>query len=164
MSIELPVDANGMTVPLDTSVMYRDDNSRFPVTDFFYEAIPNRWFARNGNICIETSRLHLQTRKKNCYEQLIADDSWDKLIDDLDRAYHEPKADDTLCAYTGRSRKQNKCRHCRFNWTDKICEKSTMLDIEFRIRKLLGENLNEWPEGKGLRTLYEYVECESDAK
>lgn len=38
MSIELPVDANGMTVPLDTSVMYRDDNSRFPVTDFFYEA------------------------------------------------------------------------------------------------------------------------------
>lgn len=163
MAIGLPKDGNGEVIPFNTTMMYRDDRSQFRVTDFFYEAKPNRWFARSGIECIETNKLQLNIKKKNCYEQLM-DDSWEKLIGDLDRAYHEPKADDTLCAYTGRSRKQNKCRHCRFNWTDKICEKSTMLDIEFRIRKLLGENLDEWPEGKGLRTLYEYVECESDAK
>lgn len=162
MAIELPRDANGQIIPLDTTMMYRNDNSQFCVTDFFYEAKPNRWFARKGNTCIETSRLYLQIKKKNCYEQLIADDSWDSLIDDLGRAYHEPKADDTLCAYTGRSRKQNKCKHCRFNYADKICEKSVMLDIEFRIRRLLGEDLDGWADNP--RTLYEYVECESDAE
>ena len=45
MAIELPRDANGMFVPLDTNMMYRDDNSQFHVTDFFYEAKPDKWFA-----------------------------------------------------------------------------------------------------------------------
>lgn len=42
MAIELPRDANGQIIPLDTTMMYRDDNSQFHVTDFFYEAKPDR--------------------------------------------------------------------------------------------------------------------------
>ena len=140
MSIELPVDANGMTVPLDTSVMYRDDNSRFPVTDFFYEAKPNRWFARNGNIYIETSRLHLQTRKKNCYEQLIADDSWDKLEDDLNRVVENNDAFyEASCAYMNQSGAV--CNGCRLHGRHtRNCTEEMFKDVVSRIRKLKGED------------------------
>ena len=53
MAIKLPMDANGRVIPLDTTMMYRNDNSQFHVTDFFYEARPDKWFARSGSECIE---------------------------------------------------------------------------------------------------------------
>lgn len=64
MAIELPRDANGQIIPLDTTMMYRNDNSQFHVTDFFYEARPRRWFARSGSECIETNKLYLESKKK----------------------------------------------------------------------------------------------------
>lgn len=64
MTIELPRDANGQIIPLDTIMMYRDDRSQFHVTDFFYEAKPNKWFARSGSECIETNKLYLESKKK----------------------------------------------------------------------------------------------------
>lgn len=64
MAIKLPMDANGHVVPLDTTMMYRNDNSQFHVTDFFYEARPRRWFARSGSECIETNKLYLESKKK----------------------------------------------------------------------------------------------------
>lgn len=64
MAIELPRDANGQIIPLDTTMMYRNDNSQFHVTDFFYEARPDKWFARSGSECIETNKLYLESKKK----------------------------------------------------------------------------------------------------
>lgn len=64
MAIKLPMDANGRVIPLDTTVMYRNDNSQFHVTDFFYEARPDKWFARSGSECIETNKLYLESKKK----------------------------------------------------------------------------------------------------
>lgn len=64
MAIKLPMDANGHVIPLDTTMMYRNDNSQFHVTDFFYEARPRRWFARSGSECIETNKLYLESKKK----------------------------------------------------------------------------------------------------
>ena len=58
------MDANGHVIPLDTTMMYRNDNSQFHVTDFFYEARPRRWFARSGSECIETDKLYLESKKK----------------------------------------------------------------------------------------------------
>ncbi len=162
MAIELPRDANGQIIPLDTTMMFRDDRSQFRVTDFFYEARPNRWFARSGSMCIETNKLQLNIKKKNCYEQLM-DDSWEKLIGDLDRAYHEPNNDEAICSYSNRARKQNGCKHCRFKYVDRTCDKCAILDIEFRICRLLGKSFDEC-EAKGIKTLYEQVEPEGDAK
>lgn len=85
MAIELPRDANGQIIPLDTTMMYRDDRSQFHVTDFFYEAKPNRWFARNGSICVETSRLYLDTSEKDSLEKLAAD--IDRTLEDEEH-YH----------------------------------------------------------------------------
>lgn len=62
MAIGLPKDASGQITPLDTTMMYRDDRSQFRVTDFFYEAKPNRWFARSGSECIETNKLYLDSK------------------------------------------------------------------------------------------------------
>lgn len=64
MAIKLPMDANGRVIPLDTTMMYRNDNSQFHVTDFFYEARPDKWFARSGSECIETNKLYLESKKK----------------------------------------------------------------------------------------------------
>lgn len=64
MAFKLPMDANGHVIPLDTTMMYRNDNSQFHVTDFFYEARPRRWFARSGSECIETNKLYLESKKK----------------------------------------------------------------------------------------------------
>lgn len=64
MAIELPRDANGQIIPLDTTMMYRDDRSQFHVTDFFYEAKPDKWFARSGSECVDTSTLHLPINKE----------------------------------------------------------------------------------------------------
>lgn len=58
------MDANGRVIPLDTTMMYRNDNSQFHVTDFFYEARPDKWFARSGSECIETNKLYLESKKK----------------------------------------------------------------------------------------------------
>lgn len=76
MAIELPRDANGRIIPLDTTMMYRDDNSQFHVTDFFYEAKPDKWFARSGSECVDASTLHLPINKEG----------WEALLDDLKRA------------------------------------------------------------------------------
>lgn len=58
------MDANGRVIPLDTTMMYRNDNSQIHVTDFFYEARPDKWFARSGSECIETNKLYLESKKK----------------------------------------------------------------------------------------------------
>lgn len=58
------MDANGRVIPIDTTMMYRNDNSQFHVTDFFYEARPDKWFARSGSECIETNKLYLESKKK----------------------------------------------------------------------------------------------------
>lgn len=62
MAIELPRDANGQIIPLESTMMYRNDNSQFHVTDFFYEAKSDKWFARSGGECIETNKLYLDSK------------------------------------------------------------------------------------------------------
>lgn len=62
MAIELPRDANGQIIPLDTTMMYRENGNQFHVSDFFFEARPRRWFARSGSECIETNKLYLDSK------------------------------------------------------------------------------------------------------
>lgn len=62
MAIELPRDANGQIIPLDTTMMYRENGNQFHVSDLFFEARPRRWFARSGSECIETNKLHLDSK------------------------------------------------------------------------------------------------------
>lgn len=62
MAIELPRDANGQIIPLDTTMMYLENGNQFHVADLFFEARPRRWFARSGSECIETNKLYLDSK------------------------------------------------------------------------------------------------------
>lgn len=125
MAIELPRDANGQIIPLGTTMMYRDDHSQFCVTDFFYEAKPDKWSARSGSECVETSRLYLDTSEK---------DSLKKLAADIDRTLNHP--DGLVCAYANRKRREyNGCRlsgHLS-------CLKAFTSDISSRVHRLAGD-------------------------
>lgn len=137
MAIELPKDANGEVIPFSTTMMYRDDRSQFRVADFFYEAKPNRWFARSGITCIETNKLQLNIKKKDCYEQLM-DDSWEKLEEDLGRA---AKAEAfRACRYA--SDEIRPCNKCRFLNKRGLrpCDGKALAEILDRIRRLRGED------------------------
>ena len=125
MAIKLPMDANGRVIPLDTTMMYRDDHSQFCVTDFFYEAKPNRWFARNGSMCVETSRLYLDTHEK---------DSLKKLAADIDRTLNHP--DGLVCAYANRKRRE--CNGCKLSGHLSCLEAFTG-DISSRVHCLAGD-------------------------
>ncbi len=134
MAIELPIDANGMTVPLDTTLMYRESNEQFHVTDFFYEAKPDKWFARNGSECIEVSTLYLVIIKKG----------WKALLDDLkrtsDRCLSFPP-----CEYFNRT-DHNQVISCDNLSEDEKCpgsncgcERDLFDDVIYRIYSLLSD-------------------------
>lgn len=125
MSIELPRDANGQIIPLDTTMMYRDDHSQFHVTDFFYEAKPGKWFARSGSRCVETSRLYLDTHEK---------DSLKKLAADIDRTLNHP--DGLVCAYANRKRRE--CNGCKLSG-HLSCLKAFTSDISSRVHRMAGD-------------------------
>lgn len=124
MAIELPKDASGTCIRLDTTTMYREDGRQFHVSDLFFEARPYKWFARNGSECIEVGKLYL-----------TLPDSLKKLLEDLDRASNAKGFG--CCAYVDRSERD--CSSC-IAANDRACTQPIMRDIAFRIRKLVGED------------------------
>lgn len=125
VAIEFPKDGNGEVIPFNTTMMYRDDRSQFRVTDFLYEAKPNRWFACNGSICVETSRLYLDTSEK---------DSLEKLAADIDRTLNHPNG--LVCAYA--NRKKRECNGCKLSG-HLSCLKAFTSDISSRVHRLAGD-------------------------
>lgn len=129
MAIELPRDANGQIIPLDTTMMCRENGEQFHVTDFFYEAKPGKWFARSGSRCVETSRLYLDTHEK---------DSLEKLAADLDRVVNYRDGDTPIaCAYLNRCNSQ--CISCKFIHSHVICVYLMLADIAARVHSLCGD-------------------------
>lgn len=125
MAIELPRDANGQIIPLDTTMMYRENGNQFHVADLFFEARPGRWLARSGIECIETNKLYLDPFEK---------DSWEKLEEDLDRCIEESN----LCMYYNQNLD---CNNCIISGNEsRGCTSIALEDIKKRIRMLRGED------------------------
>lgn len=134
MSIELPRDAEGREIPLDTKVLYGEDGKEFDVNYYKYsvrQTIPRRkWQVVMMNYVVyDCSNLYI-----------AQSDSWEKLEEDLDRA---SKKDDafytTACAYMNQSTDTcNDCklRDCRID----SCMGEMFKDVISRIRKLRGED------------------------
>ena len=127
MAIKLPRDANGHVIPLDTTMMYRNDNSQFHVTDFFYEVKPDKWFARSGSECIKVDELYLEIKEE---------DSIEKLADDLDRTANNP--DKVACTYLNREWRD--CEGCKFENCEFDCAIAFVRDIAARVRNLRGDD------------------------
>lgn len=128
MSVELPKDAEGREIPLDTECLYTYKGEKQDVLVFTYDRKEDIW------------EIGTDTRIVNSiYLYLTPPDSWKKLEEDLDRTAGKP---DAICAYFGRE--DGDCVACRLNKESfkaiPYCNPCLAFkDILDRIRKLRGE-------------------------
>lgn len=133
MSIELPKDAKGREIPLDTKVLYDICGTKVSVKEFFFrtlvESQKTEWTIKaqyEGNL------YYNSFKPKDM--RITQPDSWKKLEEDLDRCIKEGG----LCAYYSPS---GRCSTCILDRKDPCsCNSIVLEDIEKRIRKLRGED------------------------
>lgn len=125
MNIELPKDAEGREIPLDTECLYTYTGEKQDVLSFTYYRRKDIWE-------IETDMRTVNS----IYLYLTPPDSWKKLLDDLsdagDARYEE------ACAYFHRDKNEDGCSSCPGG--EDGCARIAMRDIASRIRKLRGED------------------------
>lgn len=125
MSIELPKDAEGRDIPLDTKRLY--DANGVPVSIRAFRYNPNECFWRVESLdgCGTSNTTELR---------LTQPDSWENLEEDLDKCI---ETDDT-CRYYSES---GICAKCTRPDNDGCgCTTVMFNDIKKRIRKLRGED------------------------
>lgn len=127
--IELPIDAKGREIPLDTKVLYSEDGKTFDVHCYTYsvrQTIPQRkWEVVTMNCIVHNvSDLYL-----------TPPDSWEKLLDDLHAAGDARHQE--ACAYFNRDKDVYCCTSCPAGKDG--CDLIAMRDIADRISKLRGD-------------------------
>lgn len=126
MNIELPKDAEGREIPLDTECLYTHDGEKQDVLSFTYYRRKDRW------------EIETDTRFINSIDFcLTPPDSWEKLEEDLGRASRYD-----IIAPSCRYFTAGKCVDCRMR-NGATCgirkNERAFADILERIRKLRGE-------------------------
>ncbi len=124
-NIELPKDAEGREIPLDTTVLYDEDGKEIEVSRYQYypKVGPGYWNLKSvRNKYYRMDEVHL-----------TPPDSWEKLEEDLDRCIKE----DCLCPYSP----SEECSECILpRDSQNHCDSIALEDIKERIRKLRGED------------------------
>ena len=128
MSVELPKDAEGREIPLDTKTLYTADGTQCDVSHFTYypkcKITEQSWhIVFEGDLIKCASRMYLNPP-----------DSWEKLEEDLGRGADALNYE--ACAYFGKSACD--CSSCVAD-KGETCERVAMHDIADRICKLRGE-------------------------
>lgn len=134
--VELPKDAEGREIPLDTSELFIADGTKVQALRFEYmyhiSDARDAWFVYIERTPGEHMTLHTSDVR------LTPPDSWEKLVDDLQRITADPT--EWFCMYAGRDKRDTGCHsNCKFFKDSMSCERQAVLDIVFRIRKLRGE-------------------------
>lgn len=126
-NIDLPKDAEGRDIPLDTKVLYDKDNTELTVRSFDFKSYGynNGWTvfcALGPNFMAQpygSQELHLHRP-----------DSWEKLEEDLDRCIKGS----SLCMYYSPS---GKCSVCTISGDESEgCDARALRNIKHRIRSL----------------------------
>lgn len=135
MSVELPKDAEGREIPLDTEVLYGKDGKEIEVSRYQYypKVGPGYW-----NIMSVRNEFY---RQDEVY--LTQPDSWESLLDDLDRALSTPGPDTYASITCGYFDSANvNCSVCEYmhGIKNETCNDDAWRDIASRIRKLRGED------------------------
>lgn len=129
-NIELPKDADGREIPLDTVALYDDDGNVYSIRRFIYtndfdlnDKWMNSWYVVTDDYKTAKSELMHLTKP----------DSWEKLEEDLDRCIEESN----LCMYYNQNLD---CNNCTISGNEtRGCTSIALEDIKKRIRKLRGE-------------------------
>nr|DAH79389.1 MAG TPA: hypothetical protein [Caudoviricetes sp.] len=130
-NIELPKDAEGREIPLDTVALYDDDGNVHSIRRFIYtndfdlnDKWMNSWYVVTDYYKTAKSELMHLTKP----------DSWEKLEDDLDRCIEESN----LCMYYNQNLD---CNNCTISGNEsRGCTSIALEDIKKRIRMLRGED------------------------
>lgn len=128
--IELPKDAEGREIPLDTTVLYNENGDHFDVNRFTYSVVQTIPGLKWGVVFMDCvydycSSLYLAPPEPP--------DSWEKLEDDLNRVANSGDDETPVCAYT-----RERCAVCKFHSSEN-CASAMSADVISRIRKLRGE-------------------------
>lgn len=132
MAIELPKDAEGRDIPLDTKVLYDADGNQYEVSRFTYSVLRDY---DNWDVVFVTGydRYASETFLK-------PPDSWEKLKEDLKAVEDYGNSsciNNPVCRYTNMVHKP--CVECKF-YREKNCVSKMCADILDRICKLKGED------------------------
>lgn len=123
MSIELPRDAEGREIPLDTGTLYKENGIAKYIYHYEFDPHDKYWVAETDDGPRKTSEFLLNQP-----------DSWEKLEDDLDRCIEGSN----LCMYYNQNLD---CNNCTISGNEtRGCTSIALEDIKERIRKLRGED------------------------
>lgn len=132
MNVELPKDAKGREIPLDTNVLYDQDGNSREVARFAYTL--SRDYDKWDVIFVNGYDRYAS---EMLLEPPEPPDTWEKLLEDLDRA-SKSGAVTSHCRYFNAT---NRCANCPINNVGGCTHKDKRAfgDILNRIRKLRGE-------------------------
>lgn len=129
-NIELPKDAEGREIPLDTKVLYNEDGKCFKVNRFTYSVVQTMPGLKWGVVFMDCRYDYCSSFYLTPPE---TPDSWEKLEEDLDRCIKESN----LCMYYNQNLD---CNNCTISGNEsRGCTSIALKDIRERIRKLRGE-------------------------
>lgn len=130
MTVELPKDAEGREIPLDTEVLYDKEGKRREVDWYTFYPDKDMW-----DVVLADSSAHFSPHNLS----LTQPDSWEKLLDDLGRVVENKDAFySTACAYMNQG--GSTCNDCRLRGHNtSSCTDEMFKDVVSRIRKLRGE-------------------------
>ena len=126
MTVELPKDAEGREIPLDTELLYGEvSGDEYEVVCFNFSPSMRRWrvkLKRRDDVGIYATDVFTLSKP----------DSWEKLLDDLYAAGNARHQE--ACAYFNRNKDVYCCTSCPGGKDG--CVLIAMRDIASRIRKL----------------------------
>lgn len=125
-NIELPKDAEGREIPLDSKVLYDQDGYPREVARFAYTL---------SRDCDKWDVIFVNGYDRYASEMLLEPpDSWSKLEEDLDGCIEK----DEVCCYYN---KNKNCRSCPISGNNPNgCISEVFKDVKKRIRNLRGED------------------------
>lgn len=134
MSIELPKDAEGREIPLDTEVLYDRRGTKVSVKEFLSRtSVENQRTGWTIKAAYEGNIDYNSFKPKNMH--LTQPDTWERLLEDLNEAGDARY--DEACAYFHRDKDEDGCTSCPGG--EDGCTRIAMRDIADRVRKLRGE-------------------------
>ena len=125
MTVELPPDAEGREIPLDTECLYTCNGEKQEVISFMYYRRKDRWEVETDTHIVNSINLYI-----------TPPDSWEKLEEDLGKIANNPG--EVVCAYFGRE--ISDCDGCKLESCECACSNAFLRDVIERIRKLRGED------------------------
>lgn len=124
---ELPKDAEGKSIPLDTEELYTYDGEKQDVLRFTYHKKKDKWEIETNSLIIDSTSLYL-----------TKPDTIEQLIEDIKRAQDACNLNGNIvaaCRYSGNIT----CSGCGFFVGTDTCISKMLGDIATRVERMCGD-------------------------